>query len=78
MAELLSNSRWDILTTLITRPYPFWEKLTYEQMDYIAQNWIDPLEQLLELPAGARTDEGETMKVISRCLDVCKREGKDE
>lgn len=77
-AELLSNSRWDILITLITRPYPFWEKLTYEQMDYVAQNWIDPLEQLLELPAGARTDEGETMKVISRCLDMCRRKEKNE
>ena len=78
VAGLLSNSRWDILTTLITRPYPFWEKLTYEQMDYIAQNWIDPLEQLLELPAGARIDEGETMAVISRCLDICRRKETNE
>lgn len=78
VAKLLSNSRWDILTTLITRPYPFWEKLTYEQMDYVAQNWIDPLEQLIELPAGARTDEGEAMATISRCLDICRRKEKDD
>lgn len=73
LTDLLENSRWLILIELVSLPYPFWDKLSYEQMDYVAKSWIEPIENLLILPAESMIDTADVARAISACGAMCHR-----